>query len=120
MSSLILFPRQCGRGRRSLFWPAQLFLLLLLHLLTLVHSFNLLVKLLPDHGSWRDFARQPLLAKLRTTAAKVDADRLRAAQLSGRQHVLVADSTSTKAILSSPVSSLLLPISTSAEPSWSE
>jgi hypothetical protein len=54
-----LFPRKRGRGRRSLFRPAQLFRVLLLDLLTPVHSFNLLVQLLPEHRSWRDFARLP-------------------------------------------------------------
>lgn len=54
-----LFPYRRRPGRRSLFRPAQLFRVLLLNLLTPVHSYNLLVKLLPEHRPWRDFARLP-------------------------------------------------------------
>ena len=49
--------RQSGSGRRQLFSAAQLFRVTLLALLTPVHSFNLLVKLLPENRSWRSFAR---------------------------------------------------------------
>lgn len=51
------WPRQRGRGRRHLFSAAQLFRVSLLALLTPVHSFNLLVQLLPENRSWRSFAR---------------------------------------------------------------
>lgn len=46
-----------GRGRRPRFSAAQLFRVSLLALLTPVHSFNLLVDLLPENRSWRAFAR---------------------------------------------------------------
>ena len=51
-----LWPRQSGSGRRRLFSTAQLFRVSLLALLTPVHSFNLLVQLLPENRSWRSFA----------------------------------------------------------------
>src|SRR5580658_5623371 len=51
-----LFPRRRGRGRRRLFSAAQLFRVLLLNLVTPVHSFNLLVQLLAENRSWRGFA----------------------------------------------------------------
>src|ERR1022692_2178651 len=51
-----LFPRRSGRGRRRLFSAAQLFRVLLLNLVTPVHSFNLLVKLLAENRPWRSFA----------------------------------------------------------------
>jgi len=54
-----LFPRRKGRGRRRLFSAAQLFRVLLLNLVTPVHSFNLLVKLLAENRSWRSFAHLP-------------------------------------------------------------
>ena len=44
-------------GRPAHFSPAQLFRVLLLALLTPAHSFNLLVELLPEHRTWRSFAR---------------------------------------------------------------
>jgi hypothetical protein len=51
----------CGprarRGRPALFSSAQLFRVLLLSLLTPAHSFNLLTELLPEHRTWRSFAR---------------------------------------------------------------
>ena len=53
----LLWRRQSGSGRRRLFSAAQLFRVSLLTLLTPVHSFNLLVKLLPENRSWRSFAR---------------------------------------------------------------
>jgi Transposase domain (DUF772) len=52
-----LCPKRSGAGRPALFSPAQLFRVLLLVLLTPVHSFNLLVELLPENRSWRSFAR---------------------------------------------------------------
>jgi hypothetical protein len=52
-----LLRSQSGPGRRNLFCAAQLFLVHLLALLTPVHSFNLLVALLPEQRSWRAFAR---------------------------------------------------------------
>jgi Transposase domain (DUF772) len=45
------------RGRPALFSAAQLFRVLLLSLLTPAHSFNLLTELLPEHRTWRLFAR---------------------------------------------------------------
>lgn len=51
-----LFPVKKGRGRRALFRPAQLVRVLLLHLLTPAPSFNLLVELLAENRSWREFA----------------------------------------------------------------
>jgi hypothetical protein len=52
-----LLTHKSGRGRRSRLSAAQLFRLTLLALLTPVHSFNLLVDLLPENRSWRAFAR---------------------------------------------------------------
>lgn len=52
-----LWRRQSGPGRPALFSPAQLFRLTLLPLLTPAHSFNLVTQLLPEHRSWRSFAR---------------------------------------------------------------
>lgn len=52
-----LFTHKSGPGRRALFSAAQLFRVTLLALLTPVHSFNLLVELLPENRSWRRFAR---------------------------------------------------------------
>src|SRR5688572_21584131 len=54
-----LFPRQKGRGRRLHFSPAQLFRVLLLTLLTPVHSFNLLTIALGENRRWRQFAFLP-------------------------------------------------------------
>jgi hypothetical protein len=52
-----LFVQNSGPGRRALFSPAQLYRVTLLVLLTPARSFNLLVKLLPEHRPWRSFAR---------------------------------------------------------------
>jgi hypothetical protein len=52
-----LWERRWGPGRPALFSPAQLFRITLLPLLTPAHSFNLLTQLLPEHRSWRSFAR---------------------------------------------------------------
>jgi hypothetical protein len=52
-------PPSRRRGRPCDFSSAQLFRVLLLTLLTPVHSFNLLVKLLPENRAWRKFARLP-------------------------------------------------------------
>ena len=52
-----LLPFKSGPGRPCLFSAAQLFRVNLLALLTPVHSFNLLVRLLPEQRSWRAFAR---------------------------------------------------------------
>ncbi len=52
-----LFVTHSGRGRRPRFSAAQLFRVSLLALLTPVHSFNLLLELLPEQRSWRAFAR---------------------------------------------------------------
>jgi len=51
-----LWPRQSGSGRPRLLSAAQLFRVSLLALVTPVHSFNLLVQLLPENRSWRSFA----------------------------------------------------------------
>jgi hypothetical protein len=51
-----LFVCPSGPGRPNLFSAAQLFRVTLLVLLTPVHSFNLLVELLPENRSWRSFA----------------------------------------------------------------
>ena len=48
-----------GRGRRANWSPAQLYRLLLLGLLTPAHSFNLMLRLLPEQRAWRKFARLP-------------------------------------------------------------
>lgn len=52
-----LFVNASGPGRRRRFSAAQLFRVSLLVLLTPVHSFNLLLELLPEQRSWRSFAR---------------------------------------------------------------
>lgn len=54
-----LIPRRKGRGRHMDFSSAQLFRTLLLSVLTPVHSFNLLSRLLGEHRSWRRFAFLP-------------------------------------------------------------
>jgi hypothetical protein len=54
-----LAPRRGGPGRPRAFSSAQLFRVLLLGLLTPAHSFNLLLRLLPENRSWRKFARLP-------------------------------------------------------------
>src|SRR2546426_12746448 len=53
------FPFPSGRGRRPLFRPAQLWRIHLLALLTPVHSFNLLLQMLPEQRAWRRFAHLP-------------------------------------------------------------
>jgi hypothetical protein len=55
INSLFLAPS--GPGRRGVFSASQLFRVHLLALLTPVHSFNLLVALLPEQQPWRAFAR---------------------------------------------------------------
>jgi hypothetical protein len=52
-----LWRHRSGPGRPALFSPAQLFRVTLLPLLTPAHSFNLVAQLLPEHRSWRLFAR---------------------------------------------------------------
>ena len=59
-----LFWRKRGRGRRPLLRPAQLFRVLLLNLLTPVHSFNLLVTLLRAHALLRNPPSESLLLRL--------------------------------------------------------
>ncbi len=54
-----LFPRKRTQGRHRLFRPSQLLRTSLLALLTPVHSYNLLVELLPENRWWRDFAHLP-------------------------------------------------------------
>lgn len=51
-----LLPSPNGAGRPRAFSSAQLLRVLLLALLTPVHSFNLLLALLPEHKAWRRFA----------------------------------------------------------------
>jgi hypothetical protein len=54
-----LLPPQRGSGRRRAFSSAQLLRVLLLGLLTPAHSFNLLLRLLPENRAWRRFAHLP-------------------------------------------------------------
>jgi hypothetical protein len=54
-----LVPMHVGRGRRRHWSCAQLYRLLLLSVLTPVHSFNLVLKLLEEQRAWRKFARIP-------------------------------------------------------------
>ncbi len=54
-----LVPPHRGRGRRAHWSSAQLYRLLLLTLLTPVHSCNLMLALLPEQRAWRKFARLP-------------------------------------------------------------
>jgi hypothetical protein len=51
-----LVPRRRGRGRRPDLSAAQLWRLHLLSVVTLAHSFNHLVRLLPEQRAWRRFA----------------------------------------------------------------
>src|SRR5271169_235975 len=51
-----LMPRPRGRGRRQQFSPAQLYRIHLLSVLTPVHAFNQLMRLLPEQRAWRRFA----------------------------------------------------------------
>lgn len=59
-----LMPPQRGPGQPRAFNSAQLFRVLLLSLLTPAHSFNLLLKLLPENRAWRKFAHLPNLRSL--------------------------------------------------------
>jgi len=59
-----LVPRHGGPGRRRHWSPAQLYRLLLLSLLTPAHSFNLMLRLLPEQRAWRKFARVPNRCRL--------------------------------------------------------
>jgi Transposase domain (DUF772) len=52
-----LLPPPTGSGRPRAFASAQLLRVLLLSLLTPAHSFNLLLRLLPENRAWRQFAR---------------------------------------------------------------
>jgi hypothetical protein len=78
-----LFTHKSGPGRRSLFSAAQLFRVTLLALLTPVHSFNLLVELLPENRLWRRFARLrnrddlPDVRMLHEFRARLDLTKLR-------------------------------------------
>jgi len=54
-----LLPRRRGAGRPNAFTAAQLFRVSLLTLLTPAHSFNLLLKILPENRAWRQFAKLP-------------------------------------------------------------
>lgn len=49
-------PRHRGRGRRQQFSSAQLYRIHLLSVLTPVHAFNQLMRLLPEQRAWRRFA----------------------------------------------------------------
>ena len=51
-----LMPRHRGRGRQQEFSPAQLYRIHLLSVLTPVHAFNHLVRLLSEQRAWRRFA----------------------------------------------------------------
>lgn len=51
-----MLPRLRGRGRRNAFSAAQLWRVHLLALLTPAHTFNSLVRLLPEQRDWRRFA----------------------------------------------------------------
>jgi len=51
-----LMPRPRGRGRRGQFSPTQLYRVHLLSVLTPVHAFNHLVRLLSEQRAWRRFA----------------------------------------------------------------
>jgi hypothetical protein len=78
-----LLPHKPGSGRRGHFSAAQLFRVTLLALLTPVHSFNLLVKLLPENRSWRNFAHLrnrfelPDVRMLHDFRARLDLNKLR-------------------------------------------
>jgi hypothetical protein len=52
-----LLPGNCRQGRRNYFSAAQLWRVHLLALLSPAHSFNALVRLLPEQPAWRRFAR---------------------------------------------------------------
>jgi Transposase domain (DUF772) len=52
-----LLPGNCRQGRRHYFSAAQLWRIHLLTLLTSAHSFNAVVRLLPEQRDWRHFAR---------------------------------------------------------------
>jgi hypothetical protein len=54
-----LLPHRRARGRRPQLSPAQLYRIHLLSVLTPVHAFNHLVRLLPEQGAWRRFAHLP-------------------------------------------------------------
>lgn len=53
------WPRLKTGGRRYGFSASQLFRLHLLALITPVHSFNLLIRMLPEQKAWRRFAHVP-------------------------------------------------------------
>ncbi len=53
------WPRLKTGGRRYGFTASQLFRLHLLALITPVHSFNLLIRMLPEQKAWRRFAHVP-------------------------------------------------------------
>ncbi len=80
----LLFAHKSGPGRPCHFSAAQLFRASLLALLTPVHSFNLLVDLLPENRSWRAFARLrnryrvPDVRMLHEFRARFDLTKLRA------------------------------------------
>jgi hypothetical protein len=59
-----LWPKGKTGGRRSLLSAAQLWRVHLLALLSPVHSFNLLVRLLGEQKAWRHFAHLHNLAQL--------------------------------------------------------
>jgi hypothetical protein len=52
-----LMPRRRGRGRRQAFSPTPLYRVHLLSVLTPVHAFNQLVRLLSERRAWRRCAR---------------------------------------------------------------
>ncbi len=95
---------QTGSGRRRLFSAAQLFRVSLLVLLTPVHSFNLLVKLLPENRSWRAFARLrnrfqlPDVRMLHQFRARLDLAKLRCVNRHLLTPLLEAIPSSTKTV----------------------
>lgn len=71
-----LVPPHQGRGRRAWCSSSQLYRLLLLNLLTPVHSFNLLIRLLPEQHAWRRFAGLPNRKRIPTPSQLHDFRRL--------------------------------------------
>ena len=64
-----LIPRHRGRGRRQHLSSAQLYRLHLLSVLTPVHAFNHLVRLLTEQRAWRRFAHWPIARQCRRSGS---------------------------------------------------
>jgi hypothetical protein len=113
-----LFTPKSGPGRRSSFSAAQLFRVTLLALLTPVHSFNLLVELLPEQRSWRIFARLrnryevPDVRMLHEFRARFELSKLRGVNKYLLQPLLKATASFPKTI--SLIDSTDLPAATNA------